>query len=127
MKLRHKFIRYAIVGLFGTFTHVGLLILFVEWLFLPPVFSSSTAFIIVVIISYCLNYRWTFNAKSKHKTALFRYGTVSLIGFLLNLAIMFFLVDILQLWYLFGQMISAIFVSISNFTLNSKWTFKARR
>jgi putative flippase GtrA len=125
MKVSQKFIRYGIVGAFGTVTHVGLLALLVEVLSLPPVVSSSAAFVVVVIISYCLNYKWTFRAKSKHTTALFRYTTVSLVGFSLNLGIMYLIVDVLHLWYLIGQMISIIVIPISNFFLNSKWAFKA--
>ncbi|QLE57813.1 GtrA family protein [Nostoc sp. TCL26-01] len=125
MKTSSKFIKYAIVGALGTFTHIGLLTLLVEILTLPPVISSSAAFIVVVIISYWLNYRWTFRSKSKHRRALLRYSIVSLFGFSLNLGIMYLIVNVLHLWYLIGQIIAIIFIPISNFFLNSRWAFKA--
>ena len=122
--INKKFIRYGIVGAIGTFVHLALLFIFVEIFSFHAVVSSSIAFIAVVIISYCLNYTWTFKAKSNHATALTRYIMVCSIGFGLNAGIMFVVVDIFQLWYLFGQIISIIVIPISNFILNSRWAFK---
>jgi putative flippase GtrA len=120
-----KFIRYGIVGSIGTIIHLGILSLLVELLSFNPIISSSAAFIVVVLISYYLNYNWTFQAQVKHLKALIRYITVCLVGFSLNAGIMFIIVDILNLWYVFGQILAIIIIPISNFILNSWWAFKA--
>ena len=120
-----KFIRYGIVGAIGTITHITLLLVLVEVFLFNPIVGSSIAFIAVVVISYCLNYSWTFKAKNNHLTALTRYIAVCLIGFGLNAGIMFVVVDIFQLWYLLGQIVSIVVIPISNFILNSRWAFKA--
>ena len=123
--INKKFIRYGVVGALGTIIHLVLLLLLVEVFSLHPVISSSIAFIVVIIISYYLNYTWTFRAKKNHVAALSRYITVCLIGFGINAGIMFIVVDVLRLWYFFGQMISIIVIPVSNFILNSRWAFKS--
>ncbi|TFI55834.1 GtrA family protein [Mastigocladus laminosus UU774] len=124
MKTKHKFIRYAIVGVLGTSLHTGVLVLLVEVFSTPPLLSTSAGFIASFIASYLLNYKWTFRSKGKHINTLIRYSAVSLSGFILNLTIMFLIVDIFSLWYMIGQIISIIVVPVSNFILNSRWAFK---
>lgn len=119
-----KFIRYGVVGATGTIIHLALLFLLVEVCSLHPVVASSGAFIVVIIVSYYLNYTWTFQAKNSHSKTLVKYLAVCAIGFGLNAGIMFIFVDLLQLWYLFGQIVSIIVIPISNFILNSRWAFK---
>ena len=120
-----KFIRYGIVGAVGTVTHLGLLLILVELISLSPVIASSLAFMVVVIISYYLNYTWTFKAKNNPFTALIKYLVVCSCGFSLNAGIMYLVVDVLHGWYLLGQVIAIVVIPISNFILNSCWAFKA--
>jgi putative flippase GtrA len=124
LKTVRKFSRYAVVGIIGTFTHLGILAFLVEILHHTPIISSTIGFLVTVIISYYLNYNWTFRSKGKHLVVLTRYITVSLIGLCLNTGIMHLVVHVFSLWYGFGQMISIILIPLSNFFLNSKWAFK---
>lgn len=126
-KIPKKFIKYAVVGAIGTFTHLSILGFLVEVLHFSPIVSTTIGFIITVIISYYLNYRWTFNSTSKHTVTLPRYTAVSLIGFCLNTGIMFLTVNVFHLWYVIGQTIAVIMIPLSNFFLNSHWSFKTWR
>lgn len=119
-----KFLKYALVGGLGTCTHLGLLTIFVEVLHYSPVASSAIGFTVTVVISYYLNYKWTFNAQSSHSSALPRYISVSLMGLCLNTAILFLTVNLLQLWYGIGQAIAIFAIPLHNFILNSYWAFK---
>jgi putative flippase GtrA len=119
-----KFFRYAVVGVIGTFTHLGILAFLVETLHHNPIVSSTIGFLVTVIISYYLNYKWTFSSKGKHLVVLPRYITVSLIGLSLNTGIMYLIVNVFSLWYGFGQMISIVLIPLSNFFLNSNWSFR---
>ena len=123
-KLNNKFVRYSLVGIIGTFIHLSILTVFVEVLHYEPVISSANGFIFTVVISYYLNYKWTFKAKSSHRFALPRYIAVSLMGLCLNTAILFFTVNLLQLWYGIGQAIAVVTIPLHNFILNSYWAFK---
>ena len=121
-----KFIRYGVVGAIGATIHLALLVFLVKAFSIHPIVASSAAFLVTVIVSYCLNYTWTFQAQSNHATTLARYITVCLIGFCLNAGIMFIVVDVFQLWYLLGQAIATVVIPISNFILNSRWAFKQK-
>lgn len=124
MKEKSQFLRYAIVGLIGTGLHTSILVLLVENFSLNPLFSTSTGFIASFIVSYCLNYKWTFRSQLGHFGVLIRYFAVSISGLVLNLLIMFTIVNILKSWYIIGQIISIIVIPISNYLLNSRWSFK---
>ena len=115
--------KYAIVGVLGTLTHLGLLYVSVEFLHFTPLPSSSTAFIWVVLQSYWLNRNWTFQSDKKHAITLLRYIIVSVVGFLTNLLIMFVMISVLELWYMFAQLVTILVIPATNFLLNKYWTF----
>ena len=118
-----KLIKYSAVGVLGTLTHIIILVTFVELFNQDPVLSSTCGFIIVVVISYYLNHFWTFQSDRCHLYSFPRYVIVSLLGLSLNTGIMYLTVNILNWWYLSGQMIVIIIVPISNFILNYFWSF----
>lgn len=123
-KLANKFLRYAVVGAIGTGIYLFILTLLIEVLHYDPVISSALAFIIIVVISYVLNYKWTFRTKSRHRVSFPRYLTVSLVGLFLNMTIMFLAVNVFSMWYWIAQVIAIILIPISNFILNFYWSFK---
>ena len=120
-----KFTKYFIVGIMGAFTHLSILILLVEVFKCNYILSSTVGFVLTVIVSYCLNYRWTFNSRGSHARSLPRYTIVSLIGLCLNTCIMLLVVNIFGLWYLIGQAVTVIIIPATNFILNSYWSFKS--
>lgn len=74
-------------------------------------------------LNYFLNYRFTFNSNEKHRIALPRFLIVMLIGFVLNLAMMYVTVNLFQIYYLFAQVLSTGVVLLWNFCGNRFWTF----
>jgi putative flippase GtrA len=125
-KLTTKMMRYGVVGLLGTSIHFGILFACVEFLHQNPIVSSTIAFAVVVIISYLLNYKWTFQSKQKHRYTLPRYVMVSVMGLWLNGTIMLVTVNIFGWFYLIGQLCAAFMVPISNFLINYYWAFRHR-
>lgn len=119
-----KLVKYSIVGIFGTVLHIGVLVFFVEVLKRDPLLSSAVGFLVTSIVSYLLNYLWTFRSNQYHKHAFPRYLLVCLTGLSLNSAILFITVNILGWWYMIGQAIAVILVPLSNFLLNYSWSFK---
>ena len=121
------FAKYIVVGGVGTCLHLGVLIILTELLSFNPLLASSLGFILTVIVSYLLNYKWTFSSLNKHSVAFPRYLSVSIMGLCLNTAIMFLSVNILHLWYGLGQLVAVILIPLHNFVLNSYWSFKASK
>jgi putative flippase GtrA len=115
--------KYIVVGILGTATHLALLYVTVEFFFFSPLLGSSTAFVWVVIQSYLLNRNWTFQSDKKHTRTLPRYLIVSGVGFLSNFLLMYFMVNVLGIWYMTAQILTALVIPIMNFLLNRYWTF----
>lgn len=120
-----KVFRYIVVGVIGTATHVGALVLLVEIFYMDPVLSSTLGFILTVIVSYILNYFWTFESSQNHIIALSRYVIVSVTGLLLNVGIMHLTVNILGWWYILGQATVSFVIPVTNFLMNNYWSFKS--
>lgn len=117
-------IRYAVVGIIGTATHIGSLVILVEQFALNPIIASTIGFIITLIISYYLNHYWTFHSGRTHTYALPRYTMVSLSGLVLNATIMHVTVNVFGWWYVIGQMCVILVVPASNFLMNYHWSFQ---
>jgi putative flippase GtrA len=115
--------KYFVVGAIGTVTHLTILYFCVDILLISALLGSSIGFTWVVIQSYLLNRNWTFESKKQHRSALPRYLTVSCIGFLTNLLIMFVAVDIYNVFYMLAQTLTIIVVPGMNFLLNKFWAF----
>jgi putative flippase GtrA len=125
--LKRQIARFAVVGVIATLTHLGFLVLGVEWLGMNPVIASVLGFIAAVIISYILNHRWTFESDHAHSSTLWRYVVVSLFGLALNTVMMTTLVQYFHWWYFWAQLSVLLVVPLSNFLLNRYWTFNTRR
>lgn len=124
-ELALRFIKYSVVGCFSIgiyFLSVYILIERYNW---DPIVGSAAAFIIMTIVSFLINIRYTFGS-SFTQLKLFRFLMVSLIGFLLNFMIMFLIVHIFSFHYLAGELITILVIPIVNFILNNFWTFQVQ-
>ena len=116
-------IRYAVVGILGTFTHFSLLYIFVEKLYQDPVLSSIAAFPVVVWLSYVLNKNWTFESDKAHMIALPKYLIVCLVSLMNNFLLMHLLVNVFEVWYMAAQACSIAIIPVINFILKKYWAF----
>ena len=121
--LNHRFLRYSLVGVFSVFLYYVSLIFLVEVMKVRPTLASAYAFSLILVVAYILNYYWTFESKNRHTYVIPRFMLTSLLGLLLNTGVMFVSVEILGLWYLVGASIVVIIGPVSNFILNSNWSF----
>lgn len=124
--LQGRFVKYAVVGALGTLLHFGTLIFLVEATGLPAVTSSAIGFLLVVVVSYYLNRHWTFSSAANTSAlgSFAKYVAVSTSGLVLNTAIMYAIVDLLEWPYLLGQAAVTVVVPVSNYFFNRTWTFK---
>jgi putative flippase GtrA len=125
--LKLQLARFAVVGIINTLTHLGVLILAVEWLHIYPVIASILGFAAAVSISYILNHRWTFESSQEHSVTLWRFIVVSLFGLALNTVLMLLLLQYFHWWYFWAQLGVLLVVPLSNFILNRYWTFNVRQ
>src|SRR5438093_11525644 len=121
--LSQRFVRYSLVGVFSVVLYYVSLVFLVEVMKLNPTLASAYAFALILLIAYILNYYWTFQSQNRHTYVIPRFIVTSLLGLLLNSGVMFVSVEILGLWYLVGASIGVVIGPVSNFLLNSNWSF----
>ncbi|QCR33847.1 GtrA family protein [Lysinibacillus sp. SGAir0095] len=119
-----KFMRYSLVGCISTLIYFLSVFVFIEGLHMDPVLGSAVSFIIMTIVSFFLNVKYTFGSSITQQKAL-RFMTVSTIGFILNFLLMFVIVHIFDFHYFIGELVTILVIPVVNFLLNNYWTFQS--
>lgn len=122
------FVKYFLVGSLAAIIDLGALYFFVEEIF------SHDRYILAVISAYLLAFVsggllqkfWTFQDKSTKGMGLqmVLYIVIAAMNFVLNLFIVFALVEIFNIWYIVSQMMAMGILAGMNFILYSRFVFK---
>lgn len=124
--LIRQFSTFVGVGLTAAAAHFSTLTLLVETELLGPVAASAVGFVAGGIVSYVLNRRFTFESTRSHAGAVPRFIMVAGVAFVLNGALMGFLVHRMELFYLLAQVITTGITMIWTFTGYRLWAFAHR-
>lgn len=114
---------YGATGIISTLVHFLILTLLTEYFTINPVISTGPSFIVAVIASYLLNSSLVFKQPVKSSRRLFRFFLVAAFGLILNVVLMYILVQILSLWYIIAFVLISGFVAFCTYLLNHFWTF----
>lgn len=119
---RAQFVRFCVVGVANTAVGVGTyeLALVAGAAYLV---AGAGAFLLGTLTGYALNRSWTFRADSAHVIALPRYLGVQGAALLLNLVLLFALVDGIGVPEAAGQALALPAVSLATFLTHRRWTF----
>lgn len=117
--------RFGVVGLVGAAVYYVALWIMVEELRLSVLVATSIAFLLVALENYVLHYVWTFKSTNQHAIALPRFLSMNLVGFFINLGIMFAGVEKLAFNYFLVQAVAIILVMCWNFSLSFIWIFRS--
>lgn len=137
-----RFIKFAMVGIAGTITHLTIANLLNFGFHFPDALANSLGFITAVFQNFALNYRWTFRDKRNHKSRWVQAGQfmiVSFVGLGINavvreIASILFtpfwhsvihnptLADVVS--YNFSIAVAIGVVLFWNFVVNRLWTFR---
>ncbi|WP_020679714.1 GtrA family protein [Marinobacterium rhizophilum] len=120
-----QFIKFIGVGVIATAMQYAILILGVEWLSFNPVLASTLGYLLSAILNYILNYYFTFTSQEKHRIAVIKFSIVVCAGLILNASAMHFFYGVMEIQYLFAQVLATALVFVWNFSANRKWTYKA--
>jgi putative flippase GtrA len=115
--------RYIVVGILGTFVYYLVLWLLVEVAGIPVLIAISATFLLVVLEYYVLHYFFTYLSSAHHMDALPKFVMLSLVGFWLNLGIMFPGVEHLESGYLWVQAVAIALVVAGNLVISIRWIF----
>jgi putative flippase GtrA len=121
--IARQFSAFVIVGLIAAVAHYGTLIGLVEARIMGPVPATLLGFLAGATVSYALNRRFAFASDRPHREAMWRFGVVSVVGFVLTGLIMAVLTGALNAPYLPAQVLTTGIVLFWNFLANRYWTF----
>lgn len=135
-----QFIKFGLIGGLNTVIDFALLNTF---FWATGVYSGSLvilfniiSFTVAVINSYVLNKKWTFNSTKKDVSAqLSKFITISLVGLLINTAIVFVVTSYVKapfnlsegLWANGAKIFATVFALVWNFIGYKLWAFAEKK
>jgi putative flippase GtrA len=123
-----KISRFLVIG--GFCAGLSLLIMygFTDLLKLNYLVSTVISIVVTNFIGFYLNKHYTFKTKRKSFwREMWKYYSVMISSYLLNLMIMYLLVDVINIWYLYATMILIVILTPYNFLLHKFWSFRQKR
>ena len=114
---------FGIVGVIATIIDFGFLYLFRDICHFHLVIANTLSFCISVIFNYFASMAFVFDVdKNKSKKRNFILFVIfSVIGLILNDIIVYFVTEIVGLYYMLSKIIATIFVMIFNFVTRKKF------
>jgi putative flippase GtrA len=116
-----ELIRYGIIGLTSNGLIYLLYILLTSW-GAPSKFAMTLLYCSGTLATFWANRNWTFRSES-NTGALTRYLSAYLFGYLINLTLLFTMVDLAKINHRIAQAISIVLVAACLFTLMKIWVF----
>ena len=123
---RIQILKFLTVG--GSSFIIDFIILYslTEYAHFHYLISATLAFIIASIYNYTLNRNWTFKADGNQKKQFPVFFIMGAIGLFIKNSILYWSVDILNMWYIYGKIIATAVVTFWNFFVNKYFTFKIK-
>lgn len=116
--------KFGVVGGSGYVVNLIVFAVLVEGFGINHIAGAVGAFCVAVTNNFIWNRHWTFDAAGGHAgEQAWRFFTVSLIGLGVNLAVLAFLVDVVELGEFPSQAIAVAIAMPANFVGNRLWTF----
>jgi putative flippase GtrA len=127
LKFFDRFHAFSVVGILTTTVHYFFLWAGTEIFLVPPVLASSVGYVAGGLVSYLVNYRYTFFSKEHHRKAAPKFMLVVSFGFLLNGALisLFFYNLEIELWV--SQAMTTLVCLVWNYVSSKLWVFRVNK
>ena len=126
LAIKYKiYIKYVISGCTGAFVNLATLFILTEFANIYYMVSAVIAFLVSLSVGFNLQKRWTFqdnNKKVFKQVAL--YFVITSTNLLINMALLYFLVEKLDVWYMLAQVIIYGSLSVFSFIMYKFLVFK---
>ncbi|OGP52396.1 MAG: hypothetical protein A2Y79_13725 [Deltaproteobacteria bacterium RBG_13_43_22] len=124
----NQFVRFALVGSSGVLVNLAVYSGSIYLLNVHYLLAATFSFLTAMSSNFFLNLRWTFKTHEQGIKAIrdqyLKYAMVTLVSYGINIAVLWFLVD-LQHWHKIIAQLAAIFITtLSNFLGSKLWAFK---
>ncbi len=122
LQKHQQLILYIIVGGFNTilslFIYYFLLIINCNYLI-----ASTLAYIFGIVLGFLMNAKTVFNSQNIHYKKFLKYVILYVISYVVNIFILYLLVNLCSLNKLFAQVISTLFLVFINFNVIKHFIF----
>lgn len=121
-----QIIKFLISGLTVALVNFSLLYFFTEFIKIWYLFSVVLSFILAFAVSFTLQKSWTFKDRSLEKVnfQLLSYLGVTLMNLLINVAVVYLLVEKLGFWYMLAQLVANGLIAVESFIIYKFMIFK---
>jgi putative flippase GtrA len=122
----HKIIRYVGAGAVGAVTNLVVFYVLIDMFSFWYVAASICSFLAALGVSFTVQKFFTFRDRSTDAMMkqMSLFAIVALFSLLLNVAILYFLVDIVGLYHLAGQILTMIIVAVFSFVMYERFIFR---
>lgn len=124
----YHLIRYLMSGAAAAASNLAVLFILVHFIRMYYLSASIVAFVASVAVSFTLQKFWTFQDSLTHdmRAQFVRYSAVVLTNLVLNIALMYLLVEKVGLWYLFAQVLTTGTIAIVGYIGYKRFVFRER-
>jgi putative flippase GtrA len=128
LSLAERFLVFAFVGGVCLTANTFALWLLTSVLGIHYLASTVIAFFAITPAGFLLNKVLTFRTPREHASIeLPRYFGAMTASFAANIALMYFLVSVLGLWYIAASLVVAATLVLVNFLTSDRWSFRVQR
>lgn len=111
-----QILKFGIVGVIATIIDFGLLYFLTDIVNVHYLISSVISFVVSLIFNYYLSIKWVFDVRKKQTVMDFLlFVFLSIIGLIINEFILYFGVDLLNIYYMVCKIGATIIVMVYNF------------
>ncbi|MDD4900798.1 MAG: glycosyltransferase [Patescibacteria group bacterium] len=123
-----QIIKYLIAGSAAALVDLSFLYFFTDILGIWYLISAGLALVVAFFVSFFLQKFWTF--RDGNRELIYKqmgaYLAVALTNFVINLALMYILVDGLKIWYMLAQFITSGLIAIESYLVYKIFIFNGK-
>ena len=121
--LSKQFLKFGVVGVSATVIDFAVLIALTEFVGMDPVLSAAISFCVSVIYNYVGSMHFVFTRRDdlRRVTELGIFVVLSLVGLILNEALMWLGATALSMNYLLAKIVATLVVTLWNFFSRYRW------
>ena len=120
-----QFIRYGFIGVAGLLIDFGLFILFIKYFGVHYQIANVIAFLGSSSHNFVLNAFFNFKKKDRLLVRYLKYLSIGITGVIASAIMLFIFIEIMGLIEILSKIITIFFVTIAQFILNRRFTFKS--
>lgn len=112
-----QLVKFGVVGILATALDYGIMVILTEWAGVYYLFSSTISFMLSLLFNYVCSMRFVFERKKGQSRGkeLVIFSVLSLMGLVLNQAVLWLLVERQHIYYMVSKAAAAVLVMGWNF------------